>query len=255
MNKKKISKINKLSDLLVNGFIRFKTKYNIQTIPIELIKVIAIFFQRTYQIDSKILQDGSENKKMFYNLIENKLEKEVECSLLFRASLHNYSNGMFHRYCDQKGATVTIVKSTDGSVFGGYTSVSWDSANGTWLKDDTAFLFAIKGNQHKIYNQNDKEKHVFETIEGTDGDIKVPIVLSGDAVRHFIYCGPIFRAGHDIWIGGQRCNISNTINYCSDYIYNFEDTKVANHPVNFIVQEYEVFLLTPKGMLANNNLN
>ena len=32
---------------------------------------------------------------------------------------------MFHAKCDKKFKTLTIVKSTNGNIFGGYTSADW----------------------------------------------------------------------------------------------------------------------------------
>ncbi len=34
----------------------------------------------------------------------------------------------FHRLCDNKGATITIIRSTSGWIFGGFTSASWTSS-------------------------------------------------------------------------------------------------------------------------------
>ena len=44
--------------------------------------------------------------------------------LLFRASRDGFAAATFHSKCDNKGPTVTIVKSGN-NIFGGYTEVSW----------------------------------------------------------------------------------------------------------------------------------
>ena len=46
--------------------------------------------------------------------------------LLFRASRDGFATATFHSKCDNKGATVTIVKSRN-NIFGGFTEVSWAS--------------------------------------------------------------------------------------------------------------------------------
>jgi len=38
---------------------------------------------------------------------------------------------------------VTIIKSTTGRVFGGYTSKSWGSNGGGVIADSSAFLFSV----------------------------------------------------------------------------------------------------------------
>ena len=45
--------------------------------------------------------------------------------LIYRASEHGYTPESFHQYCDNKGPTLVVIKSTDGWIFGGYTTQSW----------------------------------------------------------------------------------------------------------------------------------
>ncbi|KXJ07038.1 Platelet glycoprotein Ib alpha chain, partial [Exaiptasia diaphana] len=47
----------------------------------------------------------------------------------------------FHRQCDNKGPTVTIVR-VSRYIFGGYSDVSWDSSSG-WTYSNNAFLFSM----------------------------------------------------------------------------------------------------------------
>ena len=71
--------------------------------------------------DSEILLD---NKYDDY-LIEW-LGSDFTWKLLYRSSEHGYTTSSFHKYCDNKGPTLTIIKSKAGWIFGGYTSKSWD---------------------------------------------------------------------------------------------------------------------------------
>ena len=45
--------------------------------------------------------------------------------LIYRASEHGYTAKSFHEYCDDKGPTLVIIKSSEGWIFGGYTTQSW----------------------------------------------------------------------------------------------------------------------------------
>ena len=45
--------------------------------------------------------------------------------LLYRASEHNFTAESFHKYCDDKGPTLILIKSNKGWIFGGYTTQSW----------------------------------------------------------------------------------------------------------------------------------
>ena len=51
-----------------------------------------------------------------------------EWRLLFRASRDSFATQTFHSKCDNKGPTVTAVKS-GGYIFGGFTEISWTSKN------------------------------------------------------------------------------------------------------------------------------
>ena len=53
--------------------------------------------------------------------------------------------------CDNKGPTVTIVKNNYGKVFGGYTSVSWDSTTQNWKTDSASFLFSMSPDNVNVY--------------------------------------------------------------------------------------------------------
>ena len=46
--------------------------------------------------------------------------------LLYRASRDGWASSTFHSYCDNKGPTVTVIKSGN-NIFGGYTEQSWQS--------------------------------------------------------------------------------------------------------------------------------
>ena len=50
---------------------------------------------------------------------------DYKWKLLYRASEHGYSAESFHEYCDDKGPTLVVLKSSGGWIFGGYTTQSW----------------------------------------------------------------------------------------------------------------------------------
>ncbi|KAK8807465.1 hypothetical protein WA158_004224 [Blastocystis sp. Blastoise] len=165
----------------------------------------------------------------------NWLGKEKKWKLLFRASEHDYLASEFHRYCDNKRETVTIIKHTGHNnninIFGGYTDQNWDSSS-CWKPYSKEFLF-IFSNEHNIpptkyeYINNDK--------------------------KYGIYCyssnGPSFGNGHDIYISDQ-CH-SNTDSYCSASSYSevntpqksslFVNTNSDNFTNKFTVEDYEVW--------------
>ena len=71
---------------------------------------------------------------MFWFFLENSdyddkmrewLGSDYDMKLLYRASEHGYTAKSFHKYCDDKGPTLIIIKSSEGWIFGGYTTQSW----------------------------------------------------------------------------------------------------------------------------------
>ncbi|KAL3875167.1 hypothetical protein ACJMK2_038095, partial [Sinanodonta woodiana] len=80
--------------------------------------------------------------------------------LLFCITRDGCDPATFHRLCDNKGPTVTVLYNTHDSVFGGYTSTEWKSSDG-YKDDPDAFLFQLRfnGNQmaNKFHNRNGKK--------------------------------------------------------------------------------------------------
>ena len=82
--------------------------------------------------------------------------------LIFKATTLGDKN--FHKYCDNKGPTVVLIKAND-HVFGGYSVVNWDSSNSKFNTDNTAFLFSATDQQkysikssssiYAVYNVNE----------------------------------------------------------------------------------------------------
>ncbi len=50
---------------------------------------------------------------------------DYKWKLIYRASEHDYSGCSFHEYCNDKGPTLIVIKSSEGWIFGGYTTQSW----------------------------------------------------------------------------------------------------------------------------------
>ena len=76
-------------------------------------------------LESKILSD-EQKEKLIDTWLEEPLKQPYSSFvLIYRASRDGWSSSTFHALCDNKGPTVTVVKSGD-NIFGGYTEQSWD---------------------------------------------------------------------------------------------------------------------------------
>jgi len=87
---------------------------------------------------------------------------------------------IFHEKCDKQGPTITIIKSSNDMIFGGYTDKDWD-ISGDYKNSTKSFIFSLtKMTKHEIKNENK---------------------------QYGIYCytsyGPTWGGGHDINITGN----------------------------------------------------
>jgi hypothetical protein len=151
--------------------------------------------------------------------------------LLYRGSVDGFGSDAFHRKCDGHQDTVTIIRTTTGYIFGGYTPVAWVPDRDSYLSDDRleSFLFTIKnphGFSPQIFRLKQQDKGV--------------AICSGPAY------GPTFGGGHDIYICPQ-CSTSNQ-NY-ANFGHSYENgtgldgTTFLAGSYHFTVQELEVFEL------------
>lgn len=63
--------------------------------------------------------------------------------LLYCGKRDGFKARDFHSHCDSKFPTLTIIKSRNGNIFGGYTEASWSS---DWAskEDSNTFIFSLK---------------------------------------------------------------------------------------------------------------
>ena len=147
--------------------------------------------------------------------------------LLYRASSDGFGASDFHSKCDNVNKTITIVKSRNGNIFGGYTALCWDQS-GTNKIDNNAYIFSIVN----LHNS--------------------PIKIACSPGQNAIYCnssyGPTFGGGHDLHIANNS-NI-NQSSY-SNLLYSFKHANFPNGSANaksflagaynFYVDEIEIF--------------
>jgi hypothetical protein len=69
--------------------------------------------------------------------------------LLYKATLNGFAAADFHKLCDNKGPTLTVIRSTNGYLFGGFTPLNWDSTTNTSKNHAEGFIFTLT-NPHNI---------------------------------------------------------------------------------------------------------
>jgi hypothetical protein len=142
---------------------------------------------------------------------------------------NGFRSSDFHRKCDFHSNAITIILTTKGFIFGGFTPVVWDWSSAR--KPDstqTSFLFSLK-NPH------------------TSEAKKFPMKSSSNAIYCLSSHGPVFAGNCDIVVQ-DRCNesTSNSTSLGGAYVNDtgIDGQKVFTGECNFTVKEIEVFSIS-----------
>ena len=128
------------------------------------------------QFSSSAILTTEDQKKFVRTLLPGIFDCQV--TRLYKATDPNvgFTGAKFHSLCDGKGPTLSLIKTVAGHIFGGFTTISWDSS-GAYKNDTQSFLFSV------------------------DKQTKYPIVKD---YQYAIYCGasygPTFGGGNDIYV-------------------------------------------------------
>ncbi|EXX56055.1 hypothetical protein GLOIN_2v1769234 [Rhizophagus irregularis DAOM 181602=DAOM 197198] len=166
-----------------------------------------------------IFSSWIEKKNHFYY---NEKNIPYNFNLLYRASRDGNTPAAFHTKCDNKGATIVLVKITNSEqIVGGYNPFYWNSVGG-WNTTYDSFLFSFtdtnnllsakvsysNGNQYSVYNST---------------------------------YGPAFGGGHDLYFNNNNEWYSSTITNFSDSSY-----PEIGIPAKFKADDFEVFQIVKK---------
>jgi hypothetical protein len=148
--------------------------------------------------------------------------------MLYRGSDDGFGGSNFHSKCDGIGNTVTVILTTTGCIFGGFTPVAWDS-KGSYKPDSTnqSFLFRIKDSRNSAPR-------------------KFTLSNPSYAILCQLSYGP--RFGNAAISVADCCN-QNTNSYTNlDNAYvndtGIDGTQVFTGEYHFTVKEIEVFNIT-----------
>ena len=76
-------------------------------------------------------------------------------------SINGSSSKDFHNYCDNKGPTLTLIKTTKDKIFGGFTPLNWHNKNeDKYDKDNQTFIFSL--NLMKKYDMINKDDYAIQ---------------------------------------------------------------------------------------------
>ena len=226
----KIGKINNIEKASneqkkeIENIKQWKNEYNLELREMLTIKKNKVTLNK---IDSKIINTIEELQFLENRLKNNEIlkKKNIIFKLLYRATQDGNNVQTFHNKCDNILGTLTIVQTTKGMRFGGYTEQNWyksDKSNRIQRKDSKGVCFCFSLDLFKIYNFNDNKNY---------------------SIRCFYNYGPYFGATF------FRIQSNNGLLYgYTDYTTSFEffgkidnDYEFNNGQQEFSVIEMEVF--------------
>ncbi|XP_068695515.1 uncharacterized protein [Montipora foliosa] len=175
-------------------------------------------------IDSVIL--SPELLPDFHRMVESVAGRNGQWVLCYRGSIHGWSAQTFHRRCDKKINTVTLVKRLS-YVFGGFTDIAWESIN-DYGSTTNAFIFSLRN---------------FEGLS----PFKVMVTNPSKAIYKNPSFGPAFGGGHDILLDLDTARTSWGSYTRLGYSYEPTGVKVLSTVLtgvpHFSPSEVEVFFL------------
>ena len=163
---------------------------------------------------------NNEDKKILNNWFNSNNDKTIK--LLYKASKDGDNYNDFYRLCENKGPTITIVLTTEGLKFGGYTSISWSNPinegnNTKYYEDKNAFIFSL-----------DKKKKYYPKAND-----KYQVCMYSDR-------GPSFGGGNDLSLHNKCLHNNNSYNRCPE-TYQTKKYELNGGKEYFTVQDYEVY--------------
>jgi len=180
---------------------------------------------------STVLTASYENEASIKNQVKDLISLcefavDQTWNLIYKATQDGFEAAKFHAKCDNKPNTLTVIKSTNGNVFGGYTEQTWNGL-GIYKDDPNSFIFSL--------------------INKLNKPIKMKWSKNGG-----IYCsdsyGPTFGGGHDLHIADKSNTNSRSYSNLGhsythpDYAYGSnEATSFLDGSKFFQVSEIEVY--------------
>jgi len=177
------------------------------------------YFKIPFPIKSALLE-GSDFANNIVQWLPNR-----KFQLLYKASADGFASEDFHKKCDNKGATLTLILSSNGFLFGGYSVLSWDSII-SYKNHSEGFIFTLS-NPHNL-----SPTIYFRNLQNPRS----------------IYCnsslGPTFGSGKDIYIPNNPHKNKGHSYFTGDGSYLDSTGKGENTftgEYQFFVSDIEVF--------------
>ena len=193
-------KLNEMNLLKDNLKTTNKFKPNLSSLNLKETSLFGSIKLDGYWLDSLKSQILTDEQQYLELMKLCEFSPNEKWTLLYRGSRDGFGSNDFHSKCDSHSSTLTIYKAKHSSsyIFGGFTSVSWDSSS-RWKSDPNAFIISLINKDNKPLKIN----------------------IGPNSHQYAIYCdtkyGPSFGKGISI-----KNNANKTMNNYSKLGYAFK---------------------------------
>ena len=133
---------------------------------LEKIKVFGKIGKDYTFILSSIINDSVNYQQSILKWIKEKTNKKIsKIELIFKMSENGIKSKDFHKFCDNKCPTLTLIKTTKNRIFGGFTPLNLSKEKGD-QKDESNQTFIFSLNLMKKYDLINKNE---DAIRATNG--------------------------------------------------------------------------------------
>ncbi|GES76309.1 carbohydrate-binding module family 13 protein [Rhizophagus clarus] len=93
----------------------------------------------------------------------DKIKNLYEFKLIFRASRDGFAPNKFHKICDNRPRTITLIKlEASDEILGGYNPIEWKS-NNSFGTTKNSFIFSFEKNGYILSRVMDEERSIFNS--------------------------------------------------------------------------------------------
>ena len=111
---------------------------------------------------SSIINKDINKQNTIINWIQEKIKKKnIKFKLIFKMTEHGYDGKSFHKYCDNKGPNLILIKTNKNRIFGGFTPLEWENtAKAKFDLSNQTFIFSL--NLNKKYDMISVKKKAIQ---------------------------------------------------------------------------------------------
>ena len=105
------------------------------------------------------VESMKQPKFLFDNIRINGKTEVKKVTRIFTASIDGWEASAFHLYCDGRGPTLCLIRSSDEYLSAGFASIAWTS-DGTSVEDASACVFALTDTL-QVFKTKNPEKALY----------------------------------------------------------------------------------------------